>query len=289
MRSELTLLLGLLLAASIGCDCKGSGGARRDAGTAAQSTRQAENRLGASARIGTVYGRVLLEPGTILPRWSLGEIGRGENSVPIPPDCGPPRDVDTLPVTGVGAPTRLVGVMVSATGPRDQFFAALGPWQPADRHVAIERCRLAPKMISATMGDTLVLENHSPVAFLPSAGPTQFHETLLRGQTRRVALDRGGVTSVQCGFSATCGRSEMVVIFHPVHTVTDADGRFELRNVPADMDIELHAFHLYFEEAKRSVRVARNGRVELDITIRPRVFPNTQTAADRAAAQPQPH
>ena len=282
-------LVAVLLLAGLGaCTCQGRRPVGRDAGVAPAATTPthgpSENRLTPAARVGTVYGRVLLEPGTILPRWSLDEIGRGADASPIPPECGPPRDVDTLPVTGVGSPTRLVGVMVSATGPRDPFFAALGAWEPADRVATIEHCRVAPKMISATIGDTLVIENDTDVAFLPTAGPALFHETLIRGQSRRVPLDRGGVSSVQCGFAAACGRGELIVIFHPVHTVTDADGRFELRNVPADMDIELHAFHLYFEEAGRTVRVSRNGRVELDITIRPKVIARTQTDAERAAA-----
>lgn len=289
-------LLAIALVASLNaCTC--SSKPNRDAGataptgttpgTPADPTAQpSENRLGPNARVGTVYGRILLEPGTILPRWSLDDIGRGDDASPVPPECGPARDVDTQPVEGVGSPTRLVGVMVTATGPHREFFDALGEWQPADRHVGIERCRLTPKMVSATEGDTLVLENRGSTPFLPSAGPTLFHETLLQGQNRRVPLEHGGISSIQCGFAAACGRTEMIVLLHPVHTVTDSEGRFELRNVPADMEIELHAYHLFFEEAKRTVRVGRNGRVEIDLTLRPKVIPQNQTDEERRRATP---
>lgn len=235
--------------------------------------------------MGTVYGKVLLAPGTELPRWSDADIGRDPQVQNTFPECGAPRDSDTLPVTGVGSPTQLVGIMVSATGDRQTFFDALGDWEPQDRTASIRECRLEPKVISATVGDTVVLRNDTNLAFLPHVGPTEFFETLVGGQTRRIPLEHGGMTAIQCGFAAACGRSDLIVILHPVHTVTGTDGRFEMRNVPADQPVQIHAWHPRFRDSMVETRVARNGRVEVTLTLTPRA-PRPRAAAVDASTPP---
>jgi hypothetical protein len=273
------------------CNCQ-KRGSRVDAGTVATTgTAATPPRPRRVPRVGTVFGRVLLAEGATLPRWSNQEINIDPEFPQSFPECGNPRDSDTLPVKGVGTPTQLVGVMVSATGEGEAFTEALGDWDHADRAVTIDSCRLTPKLIVATEGDTLVLTNSTDLPFLPAAGPTQFYETLVRGQSRRLPLNHGGVTSIQCGFGASCGRTELVVIYHPVHTTTGADGRFEIRNVPADQPIQMHAWHPRFRESMVETRVARNGRVEIEFTLTPLpprpVAPATPPVPQGGAAGPE--
>lgn len=262
MRAFGLVLLSLLAA----CDCgKAQRAASRDAGTRAVATSP----VGPNARVGVVFGTITLEEGAELPRWDLREIDRGPDSAPVPPECGPPRETDTLPVEGVGSPTRLTNILVSATGEQRKFAEALGRTRPIDRRLSIEQCRLQPKFVSATVGDTLVLENHSNVPFLPSVGPTQFLETLLPGQTRRIVLDHAALAWTRCTFSAACGRSDVIVIFHPVHTTSTATGDYVLEHVPADQDVQIHAWHPRFHDVEATTRVAVGQRVRVDFTLRP--------------------
>lgn len=267
------LLAFALLLPLAGCSCGSKRRAGADAGTAAASTGattpEAPARVDRPVSIGTVRGRVLLAPGTELPRWTLEEVDRGEDRPNWPENCPPPRDSDTLPVTGVGSPTALVGILVSATGESEAFFRNLGEWVPKDRPVSIQECRLSPKMVAATVGDTLVITNHTNAPYLPTAGPSEYFEALMLGQSRRVTLEHGGLSWIKCGFSLSCLRSELVVLRHPVHTVTGSDGSFELRNVPSDMAVQIHAWHPYFREATVETRVGRNGTTEVEITITP--------------------
>lgn len=264
------LIALVLLTLCVGA-CNRCNGSRtgRDAG-AAGATRAASATPRRIPRVGTVVGRIRLAEGAELPRWSDTDIGRDPEVPNNFPECGAIRDSDTLPVVGVGSPTALAGVMVSATGDRETFFDALGDWEPTDRHVAIDDCRLTPKLVTATSGDSLVIENHTNLAFLPAVGPTEFYETLVQNQSRRVILGHGGLTTVRCGFAADCGRTDLIVILHPVHTSTGTDGRFEMTNVPADQTVQIHAWHPLFRDAMVETRVARGGRVEVEITISPR-------------------
>lgn len=272
------LALGAALATTGACSCdRRPAGSDAGSATASGTTPTPPTRRDRPVAVGTVRGRILLAEGAELPRWTREDIDRGSDRPPLPPECPPARDSDTLPVTGVGTPTSLVGVMVSATGEREPFFRNLGEWAPREHALGIDACRLTPKLVSATVGDTLVVTNHSDVPYLPTAGPSEHFEVVMMGQSRRIPLGRPGVSWVKCGFSMSCARSDLVVIAHPVHAVTGADGRYEMRNVPADMPVQIHAWHPMFRATSAVTRVERNGEVELDLILSP-ILPSAPAA-----------
>jgi len=218
--------------------------------------------------LGTVEGVVRLAAGASLPRYTLAEVGRTPDRPALPEGCPPPTEEDLTPVR-LGD-EGLSPVMVTATGNPEAFFAALPSERPPrERTVRIEACRLEPRLVSATRGDTLLVVNDSPYPFLPTFGRIPFMQALPRGEGRREVLGQGGVFPLTCGFAAPCGRSEVVVVYHPVHTVTDATGRFRLEGVPADQEIEIHAWHPLFEEAVATVRVAPGGTQHVELRIGP--------------------
>lgn len=240
-------------------------------------------------RVGTVTGIVRLAEGAELPRYSPGQIGRSERTNAVSQHCPPARDTDTLPVRGVGSPTALVGVAVYATSDDPEAFrAALPTATPTERHVAIRECRLEPRIVVGAVGDTLVIENQSEDVFLPHVGSGPFMETLLHGESRRVTLDHLDAVPIACSFALACGRSDLVVMRYPVFDVTGEAGRFEIRNVPADQPVKIHAFHPLFREATVEARVARNGRVEVELVLQPVTAQVRATPEATPAAPPTP-
>lgn len=272
MRTSSRLALLPLLLSLVGCArCQPP----REGGAAPANAPQGPAAAAPAApaspgRVGTVTGVVRLAEGAELPRYSPGQIGRSERTNAVSRHCPPARDSDTLPVRGVGNPTALVRVAVYATSDDAAAFrAALPTASPTERHVAIRDCRLEPRIVVGAVGDTLVIDNQSEDVFLPHVGSGPFMETLLHGESRRVTLDHLDAVPIACSFALACGRSDLVVMRYPVFDVTGEAGRFEIRNVPADQPVKIHAFHPLFREATVETRVARNGRVEVELVLHP--------------------
>lgn len=271
-------LLALVLL--LGCgSCRGD----RPGAQPGEPATEEEGSAGAAAapsarRLGTVRGRVRLAEGASLPSYPPEAIQAGGPTAQLPPECEGTDPSEAL------QPVRLdegglVDVMVTATGDQERFFAALGSWEPQEREVRIRGCRLQPPLVTATRGDTLVLSNESDYPFMLAVGRTSFMEGLLKGSPRRITLDEGGVQAIRCGFAAPCGRTDVVVVYHPVHTITGDEGRFELA-VPADQEVEIHAWHPLFQDATITVTVPQGESREVELVLGP--------APGAAAAEPPP-
>ncbi len=263
MRSLLTLLL------LWGCgSCRGERpGSQTPESTAEANASEGPEGPAPLRRVGVVRGRVRLAEGAELPMYPPEALAGGGPMAELPAECaGVDPEAGRRPVTLEEG--GLENVMVTATGDQERFFAALGTWEPQEREVRIRACRLQPPLVTATRGDTLVLSNESDYPFMIAVGRTSFMEGLLKGTPRRIALDRGGVQAIRCGFAAPCGRTDVVVVYHPVHTVTEAGGRFELE-VPADQEVELHAWHPLFRDASVTVSVPRGERREVELVLTP--------------------
>lgn len=233
-----------------------------------------------------VTGFVRLADGYELPGYALSDMERKvldhAQRGAWPESCTPPKDADRKPVklTSDGA---LVGVMVAASG-----FHNATPRPPKVHEVTIEDCRLTPSLVVAVKGDSMVLRNAVDFPFMPTFGPTAVARTLTPGQKFDIDLDRGGVESVLCGFTAPCGRTDVITVYHPVYAVTGADGRFTIEDFPADQTIDLNAWHPLFEEAKISLSVGVGETKEVEITLTPKAhfLPDAGVAKEEAAAKP---
>ena len=102
------------------------------------------------------------------------------------------------------------------------------------------------------------MKNESAFPFVPVLGRGAFGRAVLEGQSRTFPLEQGGVYPLTCGFSAACGRADVVVSYHAIHTQTNQGGRFRLTGVPAGSQ-ELSAWHPLFEEKTQVVDVVEGG------------------------------
>lgn len=245
--------LALLALAAIGCECGAEGGGR--GGTSTEP--------GPTGDTGIIEGVVRLAPDTTLPRYPESPT-QVEGRPALPSSCSPPREIDRTPVTLAEANGALVGLPIVATG-RDEARWPRAT-EPRVHEVTITDCRLNPVTIVATRGDLLRLSNRSEYPFFPDLGDGMLQ---YRTEDREITLDRGGARTIQCGWAAPCGRLELITLYHPMHTVTGAEGTFRLEGVPADQEVRLTAWHPLFEEAATTVTVGAGETARVELTIRP--------------------
>lgn len=215
---------------------------------------------------GIVEGRVVIAEGAELPSYPI-EMMPAATATDVPvEDCSPPKTTDRQPVT-LGADGRgLMGALVAAAN-----FRATPASTPRVRDVVIRDCRLSPMFVDATLGDTLRIKNegtypHVPV--IPGVGAVQ--QAIVPGSTVEHVLSEAGLKTIGCGaFGANCGRLDYIVMLHPVHTTSGAEGRFRLENVPANEDVTINAWHPLFRAAEARVRVSPGETRTVELVLIP--------------------
>lgn len=217
-----------------------------------------------------LIGSVRIEQGHDLPSYSpeamervvLSHVKGGT----FPEMCTPPRLDDRQPVQ-LTPDGKLINVMVAAS----EFSARPEQTIAKVHEVTIKDCRLTPKMIVAEVNDMLHLKNEVDFPFMPGMGSDTFSQTLTLNQTRDIKLETGGVKILSCGFTAPCGRTDLIVLAHPYAAVTDEKGEFRIDDFPADETVKLNAWHPLFFETFINVKVAHGEekRVELVLTPKP--------------------
>ncbi len=219
------------------------------------------------ARLGVIEGIVRLAPGAELPRYPENPtVVAGREA--LPSECTPPRTDDALPVRQAEGSDGLVGLTIVVTDAAGDDEGWPAPREPVQHELTIRDCRLSPSVIVATRGDTMRLVNETDYPFFPGLGEGVL-QAILRAEPREVPLDRGGVRTIQCGFAAPCGRTEVVVLYHPLHAVTGADGRFRIEGVPVDREVRVTAWHPLFLEAQSTTTVASRATATVELEIQP--------------------
>lgn len=213
---------------------------------------------------GTVEGIVRLAEGATLPGFATNPMTTDRPIADAPPDCPPAGDADLHPVQ-VAAGGGLTNLVIVATGDETHWPHS---GAPRTHHLRIERCRLSPRVLVAERGDTLRLENATAFPYFPDMG-TGMTRALIPTDPIDLALDTGGARSIECGFANPCGRSDIVTLYHPVHTVTTAEGTFRMTNVPAGQDVRINAWHPLFIEGHATTRVEAGQTVRVEILITP--------------------
>lgn len=267
--------------ASVLCACRGCD---------PEPARGSSTASAPAAKRGVLIGSVRLAPGHDLPAYSAEDMERKvlqhiERST-FPEGCTPPKIADRMPVRTT-ADGKLIGVMVAASE-----FAKAPARAPRTHEVTIRDCRLTPSFVVAMKGDTLRVRNDVDFPFMPTLGSTALVETLSRGQTRDTVLTTAGATTpLLCGFTAPCGRTDVVVVFHPLYAVTDENGNFRIEDFPVDETINVNAWHPLFAAQEQSVRVGNGEKKSIELVISPAApNPATSPAAPTAAepgGQPQ--
>ena len=225
---------------------------------------------------GTVEGIVRLAEGATLPGFDQNPMTTQRPIADAPADCPPAQDSDRFPVQ-IAAGGGLTNLVIVATGDASRWPRS---GAPSTHRLRIERCRLEPRVLVAERGDTLRLENPTTFPFFPDLG-TGMTRALIPTDPIDIALDMGGARDIQCGFANPCGRADVVTYYHPVHTLTTAEGTFRMTNVPAGQDVRINAWHPLFIEGHVTTRVEAGETVRVEILISPAV-----TAAPPATEAP---
>jgi hypothetical protein len=191
-------------------------------------------------------------------------LAHAERAVP-PESCAPPKLDDRLPVRAT-AEGLLSAVVVAASNFKRQPVRA-----PIAHEVVIDDCRLTPRTVAAMKGDQLRVRTVVDYPFMPAFGDTtgKSVRTLIPGQTYDVSLDKPGVYPLLCGFTAPCGRADVIVMLHPVHAVTDAEGKFRIDVFPAGETVTLSAWHPLFQESKLELRVEPGETKNVELVLTP--------------------
>ena len=213
-------------------------------------------------------GYVRLAEGAQLPAYASQDLARQPLHVrppsAVPPECARAIEAARRPITLSGE-GRLAGVVVAASD-----FTRFREREPSVHRVAIRGCRLQPAVVAAMAGDTLALENEDSFPFEPLLGPAFSARPLAPGRRVLLPLAGGKVESIQCTRTAPCGRTDVVVFQHPVHTLTDARGEFRIEGFPPSELVRVSAWHPLFEESQTFVWVEPGAAVSVELVLEPR-------------------
>jgi plastocyanin len=136
--------------------------------------------------------------------------------------------------------------------------------------MAQERCEFHPRVLSLDSGGVLEIVNKDPVKH--EANGVQDFETIFqlaqpkKGMVDRVTLDKPGVVEVTCNIHGWM-KGWVVVVDSPFHDVTDREGRFALKGVPAGTHT-LRLWHEGFGEKKLKVKVEEGKVTEVIFELR---------------------
>jgi hypothetical protein len=231
-----------------------------------------------------VEGSVRLAEGFALPSYRAEGMEKKVldhvSGAALPGSCTPfePSDRQPVKLTSGG---HLAGIMLAASKFSHQ------PRRPPRVHdVVIRNCRLEPALVVAMKGDTLRVRNEVDYPFMPGLGQQPVARTLARGQTQDQVLDTAGVNTLLCGFTAPCGRTDVIVMLHPYYAVTDATGRFRFDEFPTGEPVSLNVWHPLFQESKQDLRVEPGAHQDLEFTLTPIAQPIETPQPDRGEPTP---
>lgn len=262
-RSTVLAWVGLLvwLGVLAGCQC----GTGSPTGSAAGSPDEAPvSEINAAIPMGTIEGIVRLAADSEPPRYPENPVA-GTGPRALPEDCSAATSADMEPLR-MATDRGLSFVPVIGLGDEENWPER--PASPRTIDVHIRDCRLDPPVITATRGDLLAVHNELVYPFFPVLGAGGgFTQAVLPGEARVFELDAPRPATLQCSTTAPCGRTEVLVLGSPVHTVSGEAGHFRI-SVPADQDVELVAWHPLLLEASTHVTVAPGETAHVEIDVR---------------------
>jgi hypothetical protein len=129
-------------------------------------------------------------------------------------------------------------------------------------------CRFDPHVQTAEVGQWLELHNSDPVLHNADArigSETIFNVALTPGRQLRKPLARPGLVAIMCDVRHTWMSAFVAVTDHPYHTVTDAEGAYEIRDVPAGT-YTLRVWHEQLGTREEEVKVEAGATAAGDFT-----------------------
>lgn len=288
------LWIATFLAFGIGCGKGGCGERATPSAASPTSPSSLTTRPSvepAAAPEGLVEGSVRLAEGVEPPAFTpdqmerqvLDHTKRGQ----WPESCTPPRIDDSKPMRAT-PDGKLSGVVVAVSD-----FKQAPKRGPRVHDVVIRDCRLTPSTIVAMKGDKLRVTSEVSFPFMPAYGPPDALRTLTPGQTYEVILDKPGANPLTCGFTAPCGRTDVIVLLHPLATVTDEKGDFRIDSFPANERVTVTAWHPLLAVSETQIEIAPGDTKRIELVVKhapalPEPAPSAQPTAPAPAAPAQP-
>jgi hypothetical protein len=197
---------------------------------------------------GVLRGLVKLAPGATLPMAPPPE------RPPVNPggSCRPYAEDDRRVVSQFEGTGGLTPIHLAVTQ-----MKAVPEHKPETHDLHIRNCRLTPAVVGAMVGDELRIVNESDQPFMPVFPGDPFMRGLLKGESRNIKLERFGPAKVSCGFAGYCGESTVITVAHPLYAVTNERGEFEIKGIPLDQDVMVHAGHMLFEVSTLKLRLTK--------------------------------
>ncbi|MDW8246219.1 MAG: hypothetical protein RMJ84_06555 [Sandaracinaceae bacterium] len=212
-------------------------------------------------RLGSVEGIVRLKPDVDPPRWPreffFSEVDRPPECPPLPPQ--PPYAVEMSASRGV-TPFAVLAIGDPSRWPR--------PTRPQVRTLHLKACVLSPPLIVAQREDLIRIENPLTYPFFISGLPG-ITRAVLPTDPIEIRQNASGIFTLSCTFTAPCGRADVLVVSHPLFTITDQEGRFRIDGIPADVEAEIVAWHPLFGESVKKVWIEAAKTQFLEFEVAP--------------------
>jgi len=225
----------------------------RQLATACALTLLLVSRLAHAEGAGTLRGNVRLA-GTPPARPAL-EVFKN------PEVCGSSVPDDRLLVGGDGGVRYAVVTVEGIT---------TGKTAERDRTIVLDNrgCRFQPHVQTAEVGQWLELQNSDAVLHNADARigtETIFNVALRHGQKIRKPLARAGLVAITCDVRHTWMNAFVAVTKNPYHTVTDASGAYEIRDLPPG-SYTVRVWHEELGTQQQPITITAGGTATADVT-----------------------
>jgi hypothetical protein len=130
-------------------------------------------------------------------------------------------------------------------------------------------CRFQPHVVVAEVGQWLEIRNSDPILHNADArmgAETLFNLALPPGRRVRRPLGRAGRIAFTCNVRHTWMSAFVVVTDHPYHSVTDAYGAYEIRDLPVGR-YTVHAWHEELGTLEQTVRIEGGETANADFSF----------------------
>ncbi|HWN86292.1 MAG TPA: hypothetical protein VNN99_14105 [Vicinamibacterales bacterium] len=200
----------------------------------------------AAQQTATVRGRVVID----IPPSSRRPSSAYPSRAVAPAQLAPPTEVENVVVYLKDAPAGTVSPRRATIRQRGETFL--------------------PRVVAVPLGSTVDFPNDDPIfhnVFSLSRARTFNLGRFPRGESRAVRFDKTGIVKVFCDIHSHMAAT-VIVFSHPWFTVPDADGGFELDNLPAGSQ-QVTAWHERLGETTLRIRTepGRTASVEFVLPV----------------------
>ncbi len=150
------------------------------------------------------------------------------------------------------------------------FVKGVGKPNPEKKRLVQERCEFKPRVLSMGAGSVLEIVNNDEVKH--EANGVQDFETIFqlaqpkKGMVDTVKLDKPGVVEVTCNIHGWM-KAWVVLTDSPYHAVSDENGRFVIKGVPAGKHT-LKLWHEGFGEKEVKVEVKEGQVTKVTVEVK---------------------